>query len=133
MLASRIPPDPELSQSVPHPQVLLVTLGLTAKADLPMGYQIILRGTMWAAPRTGGAGFSSCGFAFHCPLKADKMSTHQEKQDLLEAGEKKTMMKKMMVREPYAGLWHWWGTKSDSSPVQLLMGPGAGGGGGEEE
>ncbi|XP_040834542.1 maestro heat-like repeat-containing protein family member 7 [Ochotona curzoniae] len=28
--------------------------------------------------------------------EADKMSTHQEKQDLLEAGEKKTMMKKMM-------------------------------------
>lgn len=73
-------------------------------------------------------GFHPVVFAFHCPLKADKMSTHQEKQDLLEAGEKKTMMKKMMVREPYAGLWHWWGTKSDSSPVQLLMGPGAGGG-----
>lgn len=42
--------------------------------------------------------------------EAENVITLQKSQDMLEVeGEKKTMMKKMMVREPHADLWHWGG------------------------
>ena len=57
---------------------------------------------MWLSP---------CGFA----LSASKVENAIAPQKCQEGeGEKKTMMKKMMVWEPRAGLWHWVGRRWES-------------------
>lgn len=55
--------------------------------------------------------------------EAENVITLQKSQDMLEVeGEKKTMMKKMMVREPHADLWHWGGegTEVQSPPADEM-------------
>ena len=67
---------------------------------------------MRAAPEGGG----QCG-SHPAVSKVENVITLQKCQDVLEAeGEKKTMMKKMMVWEPRTGLWRWVGGGGSPSP-----------------
>lgn len=57
--------------------------------------------------------------------KVKNVITLQESQNVLEIeGEKKTMLKKMMVREPHADLWHWGGEEAEalSPPTDEMAG-----------
>lgn len=46
--------------------------------------------------------------------KVKNVTTLQKSKDLLEMeGEKKTMVKKMMVQEPHADRWHWGGEAAE--------------------
>lgn len=60
---------------------------------------------MWLSPH----GFAPCG------PEVENVITVQKSRDTLEVeGEKKSVMKKMMVKEAHTVLWHWVGTGQKS-------------------